>query len=85
MRINKNDHLRENASILFPNSLNSFFKEIYRDQFGEFVCVYWGLKSFFAVVSTKLRNARFVLLFFSPTQSNSIIKFGNKPVFPDHR
>jgi len=24
------------------NSLNSFFKEIYRDQFGEFVCGYWG-------------------------------------------
>ena len=28
----------------FSNSLNSFFKEIYRDQFGEFVCGYWGLK-----------------------------------------
>ena len=25
------------------NSLNSFFKEIYRDQFGELVCWYWGL------------------------------------------
>ena len=44
-----------------------------------------GLKNFFTVVSTKLRNARFVLLFFSPTQSNSILKFGNKPAFPDHR
>ena len=29
---------------LLSNSLNSFFKEIYRDQFGEFVCGYWGLK-----------------------------------------
>ena len=28
----------------FSNSLNSFFKEIYGDQFGEFVCGYWGLK-----------------------------------------
>ena len=28
---------------LLSNSLNSFFKEIYRDQFGEFVCGYWGL------------------------------------------
>ena len=29
----------------FSNSLNSFFKEIYGDQFGELVCGYWGLKS----------------------------------------
>ena len=29
---------------LLSNSLNSFFKEMYRDQFGEFVCGYWGLK-----------------------------------------
>ena len=26
------------------NSLNSFMKEMYGDQFGEFVCGYWGLK-----------------------------------------
>ena len=29
---------------LFSNSLNSFFKEMYRDQFGEFACGYLGLK-----------------------------------------
>ena len=29
---------------LFSNSLNSFFKEMCRDQFGEFVCGYLGLK-----------------------------------------
>ena len=29
---------------LLSNSLNSFIKEMYRDQFGEFVCGYWGLK-----------------------------------------
>ena len=29
---------------LLSNSLNSFCKEMYRDQFGEFVCGYWGLK-----------------------------------------
>ena len=29
---------------LLSNSLNLFFKEMYRDQFGEFVCGYWGLK-----------------------------------------
>ena len=29
---------------LLSNSLNSFFKEMYRDQFGEFVCGYWVLK-----------------------------------------
>ena len=29
---------------LLPNSLKSFFKEMYRDQFGEFVCGYWNLK-----------------------------------------
>ena len=27
-----------------PNSLNSFFKEMYEDQFGELVCGYWDLK-----------------------------------------
>ena len=26
------------------NSLNLFFKEMYKDQFGEFVFGYWGLK-----------------------------------------
>ena len=31
---------------LLTNSLNSFFKEMYGDQFGEFVCGYWGLKGF---------------------------------------
>ena len=29
---------------LLSNSLNSFFKEMCRDQFGEFVSGYWGLK-----------------------------------------
>ena len=43
MRVNKNDHLRENA-LIFYQILNTFFKEIYRDQFGEFGCGYWGLK-----------------------------------------
>ena len=38
MRINKNDHLD-----LLPN-FNSFSKEMYEDQFGEFVCGYWDLK-----------------------------------------
>ena len=28
---------------LLSNSLNSFMKEMYGDQFGEFVCGYWGL------------------------------------------
>ena len=36
---------------LLSNSLNSFFKEMYRDQFGEFVCGYWGvLRSCWKVV-----------------------------------
>ena len=29
---------------LLSNSLSQFFKEMYGDQFGEFVCWYWGLK-----------------------------------------
>ena len=29
---------------LLSNSLDSFFKEMYGDQFGELVCGYWGLK-----------------------------------------
>ena len=32
---------------LLSNSLNFPFKEIYRDQFGELVCGFWGLKGFF--------------------------------------
>ena len=31
-------------SDLLSNSLNLFFIEMYGDQFGEFVCAYWGLK-----------------------------------------
>ena len=40
MRSNKNDHPRKNAFDLLSNSLNQFFKEMYRDQFGEFVSGY---------------------------------------------
>ena len=29
---------------LLSNPLNSLCKEMYRDQFGELVCGYWGLK-----------------------------------------
>ena len=29
---------------LLSNSLNQFCKEMYRDQFGELVSGYWGLK-----------------------------------------
>ena len=32
---------------LLSNSLNLFLKEMYRDQFEEFVCGYWGLKGKF--------------------------------------
>ena len=38
---------------LLSNSLNSFFKEMYRDQFGEFVWEYWGLKGSFSGCSIK--------------------------------
>ena len=30
---------------LLSNSFNEFFKEMYGEQFGEFVSGYWGLKS----------------------------------------
>ena len=43
MRINKMIN-NEKSLDLLSNSLNTFFKEMYRDQFGEFVCGYWGLK-----------------------------------------
>ena len=32
------------GKMLLSNSLNLFFMEMYNDQFGEFVCGYWGLK-----------------------------------------
>ena len=35
--------MRKNLD-LSSNSLNSFLKEMYGDQFGEFVCGYWDLK-----------------------------------------
>ena len=44
MRINEMSPQRKYVDLL-SNSLNSFFKEKYRDQFREFVCGYWGLKS----------------------------------------
>ena len=42
MRINKMI-TQEKCFDLLSNSLNTFFKEVYRDQFGEFVCGDWGL------------------------------------------
>ena len=30
--------------MLLSNSLNTFFKKMYGDRFGELVCGYWGLK-----------------------------------------
>ena len=35
---------KRNCFDLLSNSLNLFFKEMYKDQFGEFACGYWGLK-----------------------------------------
>ena len=43
MRINKMITNEKNLD-LSSNSLNSFMKEMYGDQFGEFVCGYWDLK-----------------------------------------
>ena len=36
--------LRQKCIYLLSNSLNSFFMEMFRDQFGEFVSGYWDLK-----------------------------------------
>ena len=44
MRINIKWSPKRKYFDLLSNSLNSFFKEMYRDQFGEFVRGYWGLK-----------------------------------------
>ena len=35
---------KEKCLDLLSNSLNTFFIEMYGDQFEEFVCGYWGLK-----------------------------------------
>ena len=43
MRINKMIAERKIFDML-SNSLNLFFKEMYGDQSGEFVCGYYGLK-----------------------------------------
>ena len=43
MRINKMIN-KEKCFDLLSNSLYLFFMEMYRDQFGEFVCGYWGFE-----------------------------------------
>ena len=43
MRINKMITKKKCLDLL-SNSLNWFFKKMYRDQFKEFVCGYWGFK-----------------------------------------
>ena len=43
MRINKMITKGKRFDLL-SDSFYSFFKEMYRDQFGELVCGYWGLK-----------------------------------------
>ena len=45
MRINKWSPKRKYLDLLL-NSLNWFLKEMYGDQFGEFVCWYWDLKGY---------------------------------------
>ena len=50
MRINKMNTNRKIFDLL-PNTLNSFFKEMYGDQFGEFVCGYWDFKAGFDFIS----------------------------------
>ena len=44
MRINKMITKGKTLNDLLSDSLYSFCKEMYRDQFGEFACGYWGLK-----------------------------------------
>ena len=43
MRVNKMI-TKEKCFDLLLNSLNLFFKEMYEDQYGEFICGHWGLK-----------------------------------------
>ena len=42
----KNNIVKRNTSFdLLSNSFDEFFKEMYGEQFGEFVSGYWGFKS----------------------------------------
>ena len=52
MRINKMISNRKIFDLL-PNSLNYFFKKMYGDQFGEFVCWILGLKGLNMIDYTK--------------------------------
>ena len=49
---------KEKMLDLLPNSLNLFFKEMYEDQFGEFVCGYWAERVNRGPVRVKFRQAR---------------------------
>ena len=44
MRVNKMITKEKKCFDLLFNSLNYFFKEMYEDQYGEFICGYRGLK-----------------------------------------
>ena len=76
MRINKMiTQVAKKGLDLLSNSLNSFFKEIYGDQFGEFVCGYWGLKV------KPLYNSHFLLsprrpLWRGSTELRPLLPFG---------
>ena len=45
----------------FSNSPDEFSKQMYRDQFGEFVCRYWGL-----ILASSKENPRIQIPFASP-------------------
>ena len=45
---------------LLSNSLNTFSEEMYRDQFGEFVCGYWGLKGYYSLAFCSSKQVAFL-------------------------
>ena len=58
-----------------PNSLNLFLMEMYRDQFGEFVCAYWGLKGLKPMILNRINNINAVLALWA---SHFLLHFSQK-------
>ena len=66
---------------LLSNCLNLFFMEMYRVQFGEFVCRYWGLKgqNFYEIKINKGMSYRYISTMYI-TASSTILFNNVEPV-----
>ena len=72
---------------ILSNSLNLFFMEMYRDQFGEFVCGCWGLKGEINFLSGSPSHNNILVIFFNKTWKSwrNFFKFQSMSIFAIRR